>query len=379
MEKSTSKKTPSPTAQPFVPGRHSTHSSSVTSTPSLHPSNSNTAASKPRVNLPASLVPCRYFAAGYCQRGPTCFYKHDLSSVTLPGLEKADKGKKATRETENTDTCAICYEIPATYGLLTNCDHVFCLSCIRAWRSTAAPDAVPDSEGGVLSKTSKTCPLCRVRSKFIIPSSVFPRPVEEPPDEGEKLNPAKDAIIAAYLAKLKTIPCRHFTNSLGPNAPPRPRRDLPDCPFGNDCHYKHTFRGYPYVFSDSELNAQRRRRTHNPRRMGWMERLIFGAAYDPGNDLALPPPWLVPEAEARTLMEIILEGGDPPEWDEFEPEEDEDDEEFYEDDDDDDPFDHDWEQHILDVVEYAVPHSYNSSSRWVQSPGAGDESDVFPF
>ncbi|KAG0123597.1 hypothetical protein HOY82DRAFT_636867 [Tuber indicum] len=379
MEKPTSKKTPSPTAQPFIPGHQVTRPSSFASTPIVASPSVDAAASKPRVNLPASLVPCRYFAAGYCQRGPACFYKHDLSSVTLPGLESADKGKK-THEPENTDTCAICYEIPVTYGLLTSCDHVFCLSCIRAWRSTAAPDAVPDSEGGVLSKTSKTCPLCRVRSKFIIPSSVFPRPAGDALDEGEKINPAKDAIIAAYLAKLKTIPCRHFTNSLLPSAPPRPRRDLPDCPFGNDCHYKHTFRGSPYVFSDSELSAQRRRRTHNPRRLGWMERLLFGAGYDSGSDPLPSPPWPVSEAEARTLMEIILEGGDPPEWDEFEEEEedDEDDEDyFYED--VDDPFDPNWEQSILDTMEFSAPPRFNSRSRWAQGTGAGDQDDVFLF
>lgn len=126
MEKPPSKKKPSPTAQPFVPGRQTTRTSFFTSPPALAPSNANTAASKPRVNLPASQVPCRYFAAGYCQRGPACYYKHDLSSVTLPGLENTGEGEK-TREPENTDTCAICYEVPTTYGLLTSCDHVFCL------------------------------------------------------------------------------------------------------------------------------------------------------------------------------------------------------------------------------------------------------------
>ena len=175
---------------------------------------------------------------------------------------------------------------------------------------------------------------------------------------------------------------RHFTNSLLPSAPPRPRRDLPDCPFGNDCHYKHTFRGFPYVFSDSELSAQRRRRTQSYRRLGWMERLLFGATYDPGSDMPLPsPPWPVSEAEARTLMEIILEGGDPPEWDEFEEEEeeDEDDEDDYYEEDVDDPFDPDWGQRILNAVELSVPRGFNSRSRWVQGGREADEEDVFTF
>jgi len=173
---------------------------------------------------------------------------------------------------------------------------------------------------------------------------------------------------------------RHFTNSLLPSAPPRPRRDLPDCPFGNDCHYKHTFRGFPYVFSDSELSAQRRRRTQHHRRLGWMERLLFGANYDAGSDLPLPsPPWPVSEAEARTLMEIILEGGDPPEWDEFEEDEEEDEDEeddYY---DVDDPFDPDWGQRILNAVELSVPQGFNSQSRWAQATAGEDEDDGFLF
>lgn len=173
---------------------------------------------------------------------------------------------------------------------------------------------------------------------------------------------------------------RHFANSLLPNSPPRPRRDLPDCPFGNDCHYEHTFRGSPYVFSDSELSAQRRRRTNNPRRLGWMERLLLGAGYDSGGDLPLPsPPWPVSEAEARTLMEIILEGGDPPEWDEFEEEEEdeEDEDDYYEE--VDDSFDPNWEQRILNTMEFSAPPRFNSRSRWLRGPGEDDEGDLLPF
>jgi E3 ubiquitin-protein ligase makorin len=111
-----------------------------------------------------------------------------------------------------------------------------------------------------------------------------------------------------------------------------------------------------------------------------MERLLFGAGYDSGSDPLPSPPWPVSEAEARTLMEIILEGGDPPEWDEFEEEEedDEDDEDyFYED--VDDPFDPNWEQSILDTMEFSAPPRFNSRSRWAQGTGAGDQDDVFLF
>lgn len=80
-------------------------------------------------------------------------------------------------------------------------------------------------------------------------------------------------------------------------------------------------------------------------------------------------------------MEIILEGGDPPEWDEFEEEEeeDEDDEDDYYEEDVDDPFDPDWGQRILNAVELSVPRGFNSRSRWVQGGREADEEDVFTF
>ena len=78
-------------------------------------------------------------------------------------------------------------------------------------------------------------------------------------------------------------------------------------------------------------------------------------------------------------MEIILEGGDPPEWDEFEEEEEEDEDEeddYY---DVDDPFDPDWGQRILNAVELSVPQGFNSRSRWAQAAAGEDEYDGFSF
>jgi len=78
-------------------------------------------------------------------------------------------------------------------------------------------------------------------------------------------------------------------------------------------------------------------------------------------------------------MEIILEGGDPPEWDEFEEDEEEDEDEeddYY---DVDDPFDPDWGQRILNAVELSVPQGFNSQSRWAQATAGEDEDDGFLF
>lgn len=59
--------------------------------------------------------------------------------------------------------CPICQDEPRAikvYGLMKNCNHVFCYDCIIIWRRTNA--------------TNKDCPICRTRSPFILKSSVYP-------------------------------------------------------------------------------------------------------------------------------------------------------------------------------------------------------------
>lgn len=81
--------------------------------------------------------------------------------------------------------CGICLERIALkedprFGLL-NCDHAFCLSCIRTWRSKHT----------MSDFATKSCPLCRMVTYFIIPSSTWTtNPIE------------KQKIIDAYKKKL---------------------------------------------------------------------------------------------------------------------------------------------------------------------------------
>ncbi|KAK0553641.1 hypothetical protein OC845_001113 [Tilletia horrida] len=177
--------------------------------------------------------------------------------------------------------CAICLEKPSSaYGLLQNCSHPFCLVCIRGWRNpellnadgsagggSSGGAAGPGASGSNLrprrgrvftqdelraaraarrmgdhepmqelearirqsiesrelreSGASKSCPLCRVRSHFIIPSSVFW-------PEGDQ----KTLILNNYREALSRKPCSYFQNSVEIG------RD-PACPFGDDCFYKH--------------------------------------------------------------------------------------------------------------------------------------------
>lgn len=136
-------------------------------------------------------------------------------------------------------------------------------ACIRKWRcSSSSRDHDPDQ----LASTSKTCPLCRVRTRYIVPSVVWPQ------NQTQKAN-----IERVYLLRLSKIPCRYFTNSLKPrefpadadgNTAPHPRREIgPWCPFGNDCHYLHEkLPGVEFKFSEAQVmrgmwghrNARRR-------------------------------------------------------------------------------------------------------------------------
>jgi hypothetical protein len=87
---------------------------------------------------------------------------------------------------------------------------------------------------------NKTCPACRVRSDYIVPSDVFCK----------HATPEKSTIITNYLTSMSRIPCRHFTQSS-----PESRY----CPFGNNCHYAHKVNGEKYVFSHFELSRMRMR------------------------------------------------------------------------------------------------------------------------
>lgn len=96
------------------------------------------------------------------------------------------------------EICIICYSVPEYFGLLENCSHLFCFTCIKKWRSNGR-------------KINLNCPLCRKPSKTII----------------KNLNiltlPYKQKIIAKYKAYRKNILCKNLNK----------------CRFGIGCWYKH--------------------------------------------------------------------------------------------------------------------------------------------
>lgn len=121
--------------------------------------------------------------------------------------------------------CRICYERVLSkpegdeckFGILSECDHPFCLSCIRNWRNSAPTSAI--------KRNVKTCPMCRKLSYYVIPSSIWYFTMEE-----------KQDIIDNYKTSCKLINCKLFDFGNG------------YCPFRNTCFYRHTVKPGSYTW-----------------------------------------------------------------------------------------------------------------------------------
>ena len=113
-------------------------------------------------------------------------------------------------------SCSICLEVvkekaditERQFGILENCNHSFCLACIRKWRISSH----------VEKKVVRACPICRVTSWFVTPSDTWV-------DEKEE----KKQLIESYKKHLKTKHCRNFNRGKG------------SCRFGAKCFYKHAY------------------------------------------------------------------------------------------------------------------------------------------
>lgn len=183
---------------------------------------------------------CRFFLAGNCTFGDRCRNAHTVDNPQEPGSssleppwpapppeqafpalgEQAFPALAARRPAAPTARseqkpcgdaeCGICFENVRArgerFGLLENCDHAFCLGCIRGWRKQREQDR----------KNLRMCPVCRNESGFVIPSdTLIPDPDE------------KSAVIETYKNEMERIPCKLFNYGKG------------KCPFGTSCFYAH--------------------------------------------------------------------------------------------------------------------------------------------
>ncbi|XP_067646161.1 probable E3 ubiquitin-protein ligase makorin-1 [Eurosta solidaginis] len=110
-------------------------------------------------------------------------------------------------------TCGICFDTimekagrEKRFGILPNCNHIFCLECIRKWRQAKQFE----------HKITRSCPECRVCSDFVCPSEFWVETKEE-----------KDKLLTDYRLALGIKDCKYFKKGDG------------KCPFGNKCFYKH--------------------------------------------------------------------------------------------------------------------------------------------
>ncbi|KAK9711451.1 E3 ubiquitin-protein ligase makorin-1, variant 3 [Basidiobolus ranarum] len=131
---------------------------------------------------------CPFGETGNCHYGSSCQYIHGLPCPSCfkfvlhpyqnPQQHQAHITECLTKHIQTSEQnlqsvdpyeikCELCFEKvlstpDSRFGIL-NCEHPFCLDCIREWRVNQSPD----------SELMKSCPTCRKISHFIIPSSTW--------------------------------------------------------------------------------------------------------------------------------------------------------------------------------------------------------------
>lgn len=186
---------------------------------------------------PSDFSICSFAAVGDCPRGDKCPHIHgDLCPTCKKHClhpfrpqereehrklcETKQKYLEALRRSQEIE-CSVCLDrvlskpiaTERKFGLLSECDHPFCISCIRSWRSSSP------ASGLNVNTALRACPICRTVSYFVIPSLVWYSTKEE-----------KQEIMDNYKLNLKSIDCRYFDFGNG------------SCPFGTSCFYKHAYR-----------------------------------------------------------------------------------------------------------------------------------------
>lgn len=153
---------------------------------------------------------CSFAAAGSCPRGDRCPHIHgDLCSFCgkhclhpyrphereehIITCQQSNKRIEALRRSQEIE-CSVCLDrvlskptaAERKFGLLSECDHPFCISCIRNWRSNSP------ASGMDVNSALRACPICRKLSYFVIPSDIWHFTQEE-----------KKEIVNSYKDRLK--------------------------------------------------------------------------------------------------------------------------------------------------------------------------------
>lgn len=118
--------------------------------------------------------------------------EYDSKNCDLEEQAVGSEGEREVKEEKKEETvyeeiireqliCGICLEDLSMssgeistqekkFGLLSGCNHIFCIECIKSWRSHAIHNQISHSE----RDSRLCCPVCRTFTKQVVPSSEFP-------------------------------------------------------------------------------------------------------------------------------------------------------------------------------------------------------------
>jgi len=153
---------------------------------------------------------CSFAAAGSCPYGERCPHIHgnlcsicgkhclhpyrpDEREAHIKMCQQNNKRLEALRRSQEIE-CSVCLDrvlskptaAERKFGLLSECDHPFCISCIRNWRNNSP------ASGMDVNSALRACPICRQLSYFVIPSVIWYSTQEE-----------KQEIVNSYKDRLK--------------------------------------------------------------------------------------------------------------------------------------------------------------------------------
>jgi E3 ubiquitin-protein ligase makorin len=153
---------------------------------------------RPKPPKQETLEVCPYYLEQRCRYGDKCWLYHPPQEKTeIPGDKE----------------CGICLlkvrENNREYGLLMGCTHSFCLNCIKEWRGQL----------NIPKEVSRSCPICRTPSFYVIPSAFFAENYQE-----------KVALADDYKKRMSAVPCKYFNYGEG------------TCPFSSSCFYDHRYK-----------------------------------------------------------------------------------------------------------------------------------------
>ncbi|RNA16321.1 E3 ubiquitin- ligase makorin-1, partial [Brachionus plicatilis] len=158
---------------------------------------------------------CQYMHGEVCDVcSMACLHPFDSAQRDQHRKECVNQVEKEMEEAfavqrSNERQCGICMETvwdkekvnDRRFGILENCNHCFCLQCIRQWRASKSYE----------NKIVKACPECRVKSDYVTPSKYWFDNEEE-----------KKKIISDYKSNLGKTECKYYKRGEG------------TCPFGSN-------------------------------------------------------------------------------------------------------------------------------------------------